>query len=305
MSIVLPGLGGHVVPRPQPRILSALVLSLGLHSVLVGGLYLIPFRLPSEQSVKQSDSTTPFCLGLSGPERRRAPKIAPLPEYDPEEFVPVLIASVAPQPSEQRSEDSPVNAGSVMLPGERHSGSPPTNISGVNSSRLANPLVPKGGPQRVIYLLDRSLSMGPSGGLQRARQEFAAALRELPDGVQVQVLAYNHSVQPLLPSASGYVQLDAANRDSLNRQLASLTAAGRTDHRNALRRGLALAPDVLYLLTDADDLSEADIRATTWDNRHRTIIHVVELIKPVRSRQDSPLARLAAANGGRVYHFEN
>ena len=62
-------------------------------------------------------------------------------------------------------------------------------------------------------------------------------------------------------------------------------------------RGLAFHPDVLFFLTDADDVSPDDVRMATRLNDHRTVIHAVEL-SASPARPDGPLHKLAAANGG-------
>ncbi len=74
-------------------------------------------------------------------------------------------------------------------------------------------------------------------------------------------------------------------------------AAGGTDHGNALRRALAFRPNVLYFLTDADNVSPDDVRTATRINAHHTIIHAVE-VSGAASRPDGPLHKLAADNGG-------
>ncbi|MFO0845524.1 MAG: hypothetical protein U0797_24595 [Gemmataceae bacterium] len=78
--------------------------------------------------------------------------------------------------------------------------------------------------------------------------------------------------------------------------LDDLLPSGATDHVAALRRGLVLRPDLLFLLTDAAALTDKDVLAVTTANRG-TAIHVVELTGDPASG-NGPLARLATANGG-------
>jgi hypothetical protein len=150
----------------------------------------------------------------------------------------------------------------------------------------------------VVYLLDRSLSMGESDALARARGELIASLRRLPPATRFQVIPYNRQAEPL--RVLGQVGLLPADEDAVReaeRQVTALPASGSTDHARALLRGLALRPDVLFLLTDADDLSDRDVRDVTLRNQGRTAIHAVELSRRA-GRADSPLRRLAAANRG-------
>jgi hypothetical protein len=128
--------------------------------------------------------------------------------------------------------------------------------------------------QSVVFLLDRSSSMGLSGGLATAKRETAAALQRLPADARFQVIVYNRDPQclvgprALLPATPGNVQqaLDA---------LDAVGAAGATDHIAAVRWGLQLQPDVLFLVTDADDLTPAQVRSLTDLNGGRTVIHTL------------------------------
>jgi hypothetical protein len=113
------------------------------------------------------------------------------------------------------------------------------------------------------------------------------------------VVPYNRTAEPLfLGGRASLVPLGTAVYDQTMRALTALQATGSTDHVNALLRGLTLQPDVLYLLTDADDLPLKEVATVTAFNHRRTAIHAVELARRLHSRPDSPLQRLAADNGG-------
>jgi hypothetical protein len=77
-----------------------------------------------------------------------------------------------------------------------------------------------------------------------------------------------------------------------------LTPSGNTNHGQALRRGLLFRPDVLYFITDADNMDPAEVADVTRFNRWRSVIHAVELSERRSARPDSPLRRLADGNGG-------
>lgn len=74
----------------------------------------------------------------------------------------------------------------------------------------------------------------------------------------------------------------------------SLDAEGGNDHFPALRAALLLEPDVICLLTDADDLSVEQVRAVTAANRGRSRIHAVTLGSTPRMA----MQQLAAWNRG-------
>src|SRR5262249_52440834 len=112
----------------------------------------------------------------------------------------------------------------------------------------------------VVYVLDRSVSMGGNNKLGFACQELLASLRRLPSSGRVQILAYNTPAEPLvIGGRMDLLPAEPAILDEVARTLDKLVAAGGTDHVRALRRGLALHPDVLFFVTDADDLPLAQI----------------------------------------------
>jgi hypothetical protein len=151
----------------------------------------------------------------------------------------------------------------------------------------------------VVYVVDRSISMGPSGAWTMARQEIAASLGRLPTHTLFQVIAYNRRAEPLeIAGQRGLVAVSPAAIESANSQLAEIEPAGATDHVRALHRALVLRPEVLYLITDADDLESVALAALLRLNKGRTACHVIQVSAGHASGSDGPLARLAALTGG-------
>jgi hypothetical protein len=151
--------------------------------------------------------------------------------------------------------------------------------------------------RRIVYVIDRSASMGANGGLAAAKRELLASLRGLPDDAHFQVIAYNRTAEPLHLVGGG--EMLAASGENVGKallQIEALDAEGGTDHLAALRRALALRPDVVYFLSDADDLSPAHVRAVTACNRGQAVIHVIDWNPS--GGEDSPGAALARQNGG-------
>ena len=127
------------------------------------------------------------------------------------------------------------------------------------------------------------------------------ACARLPPGRRFQVIAYNRP-RPKPLTINGRSGLLSADDDTRLRpgsggRVGVARPASATDDGLALRRALALHPDVLYFLTDADDVSPDDVRAATRLNDRHTVIHTVE-IGAAAPRADGPLHRLAADNGG-------
>jgi hypothetical protein len=159
------------------------------------------------------------------------------------------------------------------------------------------------GPVRsVVYVIDCSMSMGgPDGRSDKfslARRELLDSLRRLQPGTLFQVIPYNHQAAPLrIDGQTGLVPLSDRSERATAEALENRRPAGGTDHGQALRRGLLLRPEVLFFVTDGDDLQPAQERDATTLNKGRTVIHVVELsFRP--SPPSSPLRALARNNRG-------
>lgn len=113
--------------------------------------------------------------------------------------------------------------------------------------------------QSVVYVLDCSGSMGAFGKLDVARAALVATLRRQPGDARFQVVAYNSTAKSVLPG--GCVAASPANVSAAEAALAGLAAAGRSSHAEGVRAAAALRPDVVVLLTDADDLNAAQFRS--------------------------------------------
>ena len=74
-----------------------------------------------------------------------------------------------------------------------------------------------------------------------------------------------------------------------------LPAEGGSDHAKALSTALAMGPDVVYFLTDEDDLEMRDVQAVTRLNRGRVSVHAFCLVPPA---DDAPMRALARDNRG-------
>jgi Mg-chelatase subunit ChlD len=113
--------------------------------------------------------------------------------------------------------------------------------------------------QCIVYVLDCSGSMGEFGKLTLARAALVRTLRQQPGEVRFQVLAYNSTARQLL--AGGCLAATPANIASTETALASLKSTGRSNHVEAVRVAVALRPDVIVLLTDAEDLTAVSFKA--------------------------------------------
>ncbi len=290
-------------PSVARRVAAAVLLSLGLHGLIVLGLWFAPVSPPaSTAAVDPTQVPQDYpALGLDDappPPGAYAPG-SPLKRPDPEVKPASFDVKVVDAPPSSPGPAAPNVAGpGAAAPGL---GDAPDATSGVGDGPG------DGGPcalavgkdaKTVVYVVDRSMSMGFHGALARARREVLASLRRLPPTARFQVIAYNREAEPL--SIDGRSDLLSADENTLRRvvdAVSALRAGGGTDHGNALRRAIALHPDVLYFLTDADDVSPDDVRTVTRLNGRRTVIHAIE-VSGAASRPDGPLHKLAADNGG-------
>jgi len=235
-----------------------------------------------------------------------------LTPVEPVQFSPSKPPSPFPRTFEPKVVEDP------PAPVEEHSSeavarSPSGDHSGLiapfreDTSSTTGSTVGTGGPslfqvsatgRSVVYVLDRSMSMGLHDGLRQARAELAASLNRLPPSTPFQVIAYNHLAEPFnVRNYAGLLTADRETIDEVTRQVTALVPTGRTYYVPALRRGLEFQTDVLFFITDADELTVNDVAVITAFNGGRCAIHVIDLSN--RSEEgDSALRQLAARNRG-------
>jgi hypothetical protein len=266
----------------------ALLLSLVVHAGIVLVVWCLPTAEENHEVVNPEEDEPDFHLQLA-PAEHTHPTVKPSPQHLEEaHLIDPPLVSVSPV----SSPDVPGNMGSA---GEVAHGSG-LSVETAGSGALLSPLVKGAGT--VVFVLDRSVSMGPSGALARARRELAACLRALPEFVRFQVIPYNKVAEPL--PLGGHGELVPAGPETVAeaiRRVEELLPAGATDHVRALRRALLFKPAVIVFLTDADDLLRQDIPALGRLNAGRARIHVIEL-NDSAPRAMSLLRQLAEDNGG-------
>lgn len=146
----------------------------------------------------------------------------------------------------------------------------------------------------VVFVIDRSGTMGLEGRLERAKRELIGSLNLLPHTARFQVIAYHRQPEPLVGGGS----LTTVHPQSVSAAIAAmgqLVPEGGTDHGQALRAALALQPDVICFLTDDDDLTANDVREITRLNRGRASIHALCFVEPYG---ESAMPMLAKQNRG-------
>lgn len=287
--------------RWTPRSLAVpLLLSLAAHGLLLAALWFWPVRKDRPMlSIQSTRITLDTCVLDSPSSTLLAERALP-----PDLTGPVVDTALAPQvvgapppPSPKRPD--PISAAASSIDNGNEKGNENGSERGNAPDGGGGTLFPlPAGAASVVYVLDGSVSMGIDRKLDFARGELIASLRRLPAGVRFQVIVYNGNAETLL--IDGQRDLLPAEPALVARAISilqTLGAAGNTNHVAALRRGLNLHPDVLYFLTDADDLKPQEVAAITQRNQ-RTVIHTIELTRRRSSSLDGPLARLANDNRG-------
>ena len=155
---------------------------------------------------------------------------------------------------------------------------------------------------RFVYVFDRSLSM-QGAPLAAAKRELLTSLNRLERVHQFQIIFYNEN-----PRIMRSQQLLFADENGLSQAesfVNSVTAAGGTDHWQALQLALRMHPDVIFLLTDADEppLSPKQLDEIRRNNPGTTI-NVIEFKSGPGQGRQSFLQQLAEQNRGQYKHVD-
>jgi hypothetical protein len=272
----------------------ALGLSLAVHALVFGLLYALPAGnlhadrpLPVETVVLVSEhdqDAEPAATALAqAAEPPAVPDVPPTTAVQPITLPDPLLA---PAP-----EFSPAGPPTGAQPGGGQAGS-----GGGPGGPVFFQVAAQGGS--VVYVIDRSVSMGLNDGLAAAKRELLASLDGLPESARFQVIYYNRCAEPVVGGHAELVPATAENKRLAALALAGVRAAGSTKHLEALGLALSLGPDVIFWVTDADDLTPEDVRAVTGWNQGRSAIHAIELSDRGRADPDGPLGLLARYNRG-------
>lgn len=167
-----------------------------------------------------------------------------------------------------------------------------------------------GGPKRlhdpvehgktIVYLLDRSGSMVTDGMLRRAIAALLASMEQLDPDVRFQIVAYNGGTRTF---ANEPVTPTPENVERAGRWLAALAPEGGSKHVVGFKEAFSHRPDMVLLLTDADDLEGSDVRAINSMNRNRAVV-MAAVFGGIRPAHETPLERLVRSTGGAIRFVE-
>jgi von Willebrand factor type A domain len=284
-------------------------LSLGLHAALVAGLVAAlgrpgPVGAPARGGKVTQDVGV---VALAAPEVKPTP-VQPqiVPAQPPAAPAPPVVATPAP------AAPPPLPVAIIKtLPGNDVR---PVAPSAPASPPIVTPVAHAPGPpdppgaatrffdvpavgRSVVYVIDRSSSMGVDGRFDRARDQVVASIQQLPADARFQVIAYDKGALALrLGDGGGLAAATPANVAAAVAALEAMAPEGGSEHLKALGVALSLRPDVIYFLTDEDDLTPAHVREVKRLNGGRVSIHAFCLVPPPAG--DTPLRVLARENRG-------
>ena len=162
---------------------------------------------------------------------------------------------------------------------------------------------------KFVYLFDRSGSMGGTGNsaLSVAKAQLLQSLNSLERSHQFQIIFYNQRPLAFNPTGEGSRLLYATDR---NKELAArfvrgITADGGTHHEDALLAAVALRPDVIFFLTDADEPRLWPSQLERIRRRAAGIsIHTIEFGFGPQQNARNFLVQLAQQNGGQHTYID-
>jgi von Willebrand factor type A domain len=155
------------------------------------------------------------------------------------------------------------------------------------------------------YVIDCSGSMASNHALDAAKRELLSSLYQLPPDAQFAVIFYNQNPTTLADQAGarGLMLATKSSKTRVRDQLSQIVPDGGTDHVAALRTALALRPEVVFFLTDADLMSDANVDDILRD-AGKTRIQAVEFGRGIELAVEKPLRRLATATGGTYRYID-
>ncbi len=155
------------------------------------------------------------------------------------------------------------------------------------------------------YVIDCSGSMATRNALNVAKKELLSSLGQLAGDAQFAVVFYNLKATVFSdPQGNrGLMVATPANKQRVRVQLDTVVPDGGTDHMLALRAALAIRPEVIFFLTDADLMTNTDASEILAE-AGKTRIQAVEFGRGAELGNSGPLRRLASSTGGAYRYLD-
>ncbi len=129
------------------------------------------------------------------------------------------------------------------------------------------------GVRSIVYVVDRSASMIDT--FSHVRAELKRSISALRRSQKFHVIFFN-AVDPLENPPARLLNAIDANKEQFFSFLSSVAPEGGTKPERALRRALALEPDLLYLLSDGINFDpDLPRKLDEWNRSRRTRIYTI------------------------------
>ncbi len=157
-----------------------------------------------------------------------------------------------------------------------------------------------------VFVIDRSASMSQSGRLAAAKTELLSAIKNLTRTNQFHIIFYNDKADVFRPLGGRAFTADDPTKRLAERFIGSITADGPTDgFERALRMAVSFHPDVIYFLTDGEDISLSDLDLASFSrDSYGTTIHAIKFGEGAEERVPW-MVKLAGQNGGKYLYVDS
>jgi hypothetical protein len=156
--------------------------------------------------------------------------------------------------------------------------------------------------KRIVYVVDASESMRQHKAMEIARAELLRSLRGLESTAHFQIVFFDLKTHPMnKPGERPHLlRANASNVRLAEHFVKGIQPDAGTDRFLAVTNALSFDPDVIFLLTDADDpeMSAKELFEILRGNKRKSSIHVVEFGIGADLSRDSFLKKLARQNAG-------
>jgi len=152
-----------------------------------------------------------------------------------------------------------------------------------------------------MYIVDVSGSMGAQNRLSILKDNLQSSIDALPEYTSYYIFAYNDQAIPMV-GAQQWRPATKANRLRADRWIKNLSSGGGTDPSFAFDKAFRFqpVPDVIYFMTDAEDLQGMPEYVAKLNHRARKVkIHCIAFGD---SGSETAMRRIAKESGGK-YRF--
>lgn len=283
----------------------------------IAGIVLTQAEPPGEQVAEAAAApadTSAAAVETSNPAEQATSSVPDPKPPDPEPpAAEPVVAAPTGSPREQLASD----ARELLAGGSKPSSVPQNGLAGpAGSGRAAVRAALRGETTtevfgvegtgvKFVYLFDRSDSMHGQP-LAAVKQQLVASIQSLRSVNQFFIFFFNHQVSAWDGGGARVSFATDGNKRAAAHFVEGISATGGTYRWDALRRALALRPDVIFFLTDTDNqMPELEVeKAIQRAVRAGIVIQSIEFGPGPGGRIDNFLRRLARETGGQYTYVD-